>query len=117
MDSSACKIEWIELPAADLKKASDFFSTVFGWAITQYSDDYWLFQSGSLHGGLAGNTPAATGGIKFSITVEDIADALKRIVEHGGVVLKEKSEIGSGFGFTAAFEDPNGNHLELWASQ
>ncbi len=113
----ACKIEWITIPAPDLEKAGNFYSTMFGWEITEYSPDFWLFKSGSISGGLGKKMKPRDDGIGFSITVEDIQEVLRRIVSVGGSVAEEKYDIGDGFGFCASFKDPNGNSIELWSEQ
>ena len=113
----ACKIEWLVIPAPDLEKAKKFYSGVFSWEISELSPDFWLFKSGNLSGGLSQSTKPAPEGVTFSITVDDIPTVLGRIVEAGGVLIREKYEIGGGFGFSAVFRDPNGNLLELWSEK
>ncbi|MBT4790935.1 MAG: hypothetical protein HON90_05140 [Halobacteriovoraceae bacterium] len=48
------------------------------------------------------------------IKVENINETLNVIKAQGGEVLLSKEEIGGGYGFSATFKDPNGNHLGLW---
>jgi len=113
----ACKIEWLVIPAPDLEKAKEFYSSVFGWEISEFSPDFWIFKSGTLSGGLSRGMEPAEEGVTFSITVDDILTALDRIETVGGIPVRGKYEIGGGFGFSAVFRDPNGNLLELWAEK
>ena len=113
----ACKIEWITLPAPDLDAAMKFYESVFGFAISQYSDSFWVFKAGNLSGGLDKNLCVNGHGIGFSITVNCIEDAIAAILRNGGEVTKTGYSLGSGAGFCAQFKDPNGNRLELYSEQ
>ncbi len=110
-----CKIEWIILPAPDLESAKTFYSEVFGFMISEYSDRFWVFKAGNLSGGLDRDLVVNKQGIRFSITVSDIEQALSAILERGGQVLKRSHSLGAGAGYCAQFEDPNGNVLELYS--
>jgi predicted enzyme related to lactoylglutathione lyase len=114
-ERTPCKIEWITIPSPELEKARDFYASVFGWSFQEYDPDFWVFQSGNLHGGMGRNMTPADGGIGFSITVEDIPSTLAEIASAGGTITKEKWAIGEGLGFCAEFRDPNGNKVELWS--
>jgi len=112
-----CKIEWIEIPAPNLEKAKEFYSKIFGWDFSEYSPDYLFFKAGNIKGGLNKNKKPCSEGIGFSITVIDIDRTIDKIVKLGGKLIKEKYNIGKGFGYCASFEDSNGNVLELWAER
>jgi len=47
-------------------------------------------------------------------SVDDIDEALRRIVAHGGKTLMPKTPIGQ-YGFIAQYEDTEGNRLALHA--
>ena len=111
----ACKIEWFEIPAPDLKKAREFYSILFHWEIVDYSAEYLLFKSGNINGGLNGKRIPCENGFIFSITVDDISETLKNVDLAGGKVIEDKYNIGNNLGFSASFKDPNGNHIELWS--
>ena len=115
--TKGCKIEWIEIPAPDLDAARSFYANVFQWNITQYAEDYLVFHTANLHGGLRRNKRPSIDGISFSITVEDIPAALAAILQYGGKVVTEKYQIGEGLGYCAAFLDPNGNRIEVWSEE
>lgn len=109
------KIEWIVIPAQDLQKAEEFYSRIFGWKISVYAKNFWLFDADTIQGGFDPSMSAYEDGIRFSITVDNINKTLKQIEKCGGQIIKEKFEIAPGFGFCAQFKDPNGNVLELWS--
>jgi uncharacterized protein len=112
-----CKIEWLVIPAEDLEKAAKFYSTIFNWKISVYTKDFWLFEADTVHGGFDKLLNPNAQGIRFSITVDDITAKLDQIVEFEGKVMKDKYEIGKGFGFAASFKDPNDNIIELWSNK
>lgn len=108
-------IEHIEIPAPDLEKAKAFYSRVFEWTLQPMNEDYVLFRSGSVGGGLDRAGEVAETGVTLVITVPDIAAKLEEIRAAGGSVVKEKTAIGPEHGFYAYFRDPNGNRLGLWS--
>lgn len=111
------KIEWIVIPAPDLIKAKDFYADIFGWKIGIFTADFWLFDADTIRGGFDPKLKPGDKGIRFSITVDNIEETLFKIADKGGIIVKEKTAIASGYGFFAQFNDPNGNLLELWAEK
>ena len=113
-----CKIEWLTVPAPNLEAAKQFYEHVFGFQISKFSERFWVFQSGSLSGGLDASLSAGEKdvGIGFSITVNSISDALAKIRKYGGSVVGDMYSLGPGNGFCAQFKDPNGNVLELYSN-
>ena len=51
------------------------------------------------------------------IQTEDIDATLKTIVDLGGKIVREKTDIGNNFGFYAVFEDCCSNQLGLWSEK
>jgi hypothetical protein len=111
-----CKIEWLTVPAPDLRAAKSFFSEVFGFSVSEYSKTFWVFKAGNISGGLDQGLTVNSHGIGFSITVPDISRTLEAVVKHGGKILKAPYELGPGAGFCSQFADPNGNVLELYSN-
>ena len=64
------KINYVELPAANLDKLEAFYSKSFGWTFTDYGPEYRAFSDGSLDGGFSSdsrcNTNAARGGRRLA---------------------------------------------------
>ena len=118
--SSIC---YLEIPAPDIKKASTFYASVFDWNVREsdLSDvAYSMFdtgEEGALCGGLDSSKPVQKGGIIFYIKVGNMDAVLAAIKNEGGSVVTGKEDIGGGYGFSAVFEDPNGNHVGLWSDK
>ncbi|NLL43813.1 MAG: hypothetical protein GX251_10800 [Firmicutes bacterium] len=112
-----CKIEWLTVPAPDLGAAKKFYETVFGFSVSPFSERFWVFQSGTLKGGLDADLTPNGQGIGFSITVPAINRALEAIERGGGSIVEPGYSLGSGAGFCAKFKDPNGNVLELYSDR
>lgn len=111
------KIEWISIPAPDIERAKEFYSTLFGWKITTYKPGFMVFDCANLHGGLDAKLKPCEQGIGFSITVENIPAKLAEIENAGGKTVHQMIPIGNGLGYFAAFSDPNGNKIELWSKK
>jgi uncharacterized protein len=111
-------ITHIEIPAPDLTKAIDFYSTVFDWEIQIIkpgSYAYFIVGKTNSGGGLdASLKPAGERcGPQITIDVDDIGEALQKIKEKGGVITLPKTGIEGGHGFYACFQDTNKNHLQI----
>jgi uncharacterized protein len=109
---------YIEIPAPDIEKAGLFYKSVFGWGVKASdltTSRYWEFNTGEggLTGGLVEDLPVVDGGVILYLKVADIDAALVKIKACGGTVVREKFDIGGGFGFSALFKDPNQNSLGL----
>ena len=58
------RIDYVEIPATDLKKTRDFFSALFGWSFQEWGDEYMSFSDGRLDGGFRFSAePAPSGGV------------------------------------------------------
>lgn len=111
-------ITHIEIPAPDLQKAVDFYSTVFKWEIDHKPNEpytYFIIIQGKAGGGFdAALQPAEKNcGFQIVIDVENIDQALNDIQTAGGSVTMAKTEIPNGHGYYACFTDPNNNHLQI----
>ena len=110
------KICYLEIPAMTAEASADFYSNIFGWKIRKRGDGELAFDDA---GGVSGTwvkesdrTPHER--TRTYIMVDDIADALKRIVSEGGRVLTRRTDIGPGIGAFAVFADPVGNEFGLY---
>jgi len=115
-----------EIPAKDVKRASAFYSKAFGWAFNQFPNfEYWRIGTtesdqqgnptspGAINGGLGKKGSTAPKDPTVTIRVADIDAALKNISKLGGKVTGKKTPVGD-MGFTAYFEDTEGNNIGLW---
>jgi predicted enzyme related to lactoylglutathione lyase len=97
-------LNWFEIPAADIKRAVKFYSTVLGVEL-EISDPMPGFQMAMF--------PAdAEGSVVYLNAGEDLAVALAKVEGAGGQVLVPKTGIGEN-GFFAFFLDTEGNKVGL----
>ena len=108
------KICYIELPATDVHRSSDFYEGVFGWQIRRRKDGSMAFDdaTGEVSGTwVIGRTPAQPGLLLY-ILVDSVAQACDSIVANGGEIVQpigvDAPEI------TARFRDPGGNIIGLY---
>ena len=109
------KICYIEMPAADIGRSSDFYQRVFGWNIRRRGDGSIAFDdaTGEVSGTwVLGRAPAAQPGLLVYIMVDSVAATCDRIVAQGGEIVQpigiDAPEI------TARFLDPAGNVIGLY---
>ena len=119
MANKSHAVNWFEIPTIDLTRAKDFYEYVLGVSLS-------LQEIGPLKMAwfpMIEGAPGATGalmqaegyipsheGTLVYLSTDDIDAALNRVVEKGGKVIRGKMAIGE-YGFTAAFEDSEGNRV------
>lgn len=109
------KICYIEMPASDITRSSEFYKRVFGWTIRQRGDDHTAFDdpTGEVSGRwVSGRKPGSEPGLLIYVMVDSVAASLEDVVANGGLIVQpigvEAPEI------TARFRDPAGNVLGLY---
>ncbi len=120
------KVVHFEIPAKDVKRASTFYKDVFGWWTTdmpgmeymmlggtKVSDKGEFSESGSINGGMMKRSKPFEHPI-ITISVDDIDASLKDIERKGGKTVRKRQDIGQNMGFTAYFEDTEGNLMGLY---
>jgi hypothetical protein len=109
----------IEIPATNAKKASEFYSSLFGWPMNKMEGmEYYLFgeQDGKVYGGISGVEKFTSDPTVCNyVEVESIPVILKKAETLGAKMVRPKTEIPGGMGFFAIFQDPQGYHLGVWA--
>jgi predicted enzyme related to lactoylglutathione lyase len=118
-----------EIPAKDVKRASAFYSKAFGWNITQFPNfEYWSLVTtasdkdgtptspGSINGGMGKKGVMAPKDVTVTISVPDIDAALATVKKLGGKMSGKKMPVGD-MGFSAYFEDTEGNIIGLFQSK
>lgn len=123
-----------EMPAKDKKRTSEFYSTVFGWKMTQFGDEMGNYllagttdvdeknmpkQPGAINGGFfvyqekeGFNKP------HIIISVDNLEDSMKKVENAGGKIIGGASGPGKiddipGIGRYVSFEDSEGNHVGM----
>jgi predicted enzyme related to lactoylglutathione lyase len=118
--SSPHTLCWVDIPVADLDRASLFYSTVLGEPVVRQTSEGFSF--GMLpHAGdgvtgclahMPENRPSATGPLIY-LSVEGRLDAaLASVTAAGGLVITPKMPIGP-YGYRAVIQDSEGNRLAL----
>jgi len=109
------KICYIELPATDIKRSSEFYAGVFGWSIRTRDDGSIAFDDGvgEVSGSwVTGRQPMSEAGLLVYIMVDSVATTMKSVRAAGGEIVQD---IGGDPGeITARFRDPGGNVLGLY---
>jgi uncharacterized protein len=108
------KICYIEMPAADVARSSEFYSKVFGWQLRTRGDGAVAFDDGVEVSGtwVKGRTPHPATGLMFYIMVDSAAKTLEAIVANGGQIVQEIGKDAPEI--TARFTDPAGNVIGLY---
>ena len=109
------KICYIEIPATDIARSSEFYKQVFGWRTRQRGDGSLAFDdtTGQVSGTWVRGRPAASQpGLLIYVMVDSVAATLEGIVANGGDIVQpigaDAPEI------TARFRDPGGNVIGLY---
>ena len=108
------KICYIEIPATDITRSSEFYNCIFGWTIRKRGDGSIAFDDGvgEVSGSWVKGRPPATPGLMVYIMVDSVAATLDAIVANGGEIVQpvgaDAPEV------TARFRDPAGNVIGLY---
>ncbi len=108
----------IEIPAANVEAAGNFYQDLFGWKMQHVPEfDYTMWEDGSGYGGgfnkVSEHYPV--GQVLVYIDSDDIEADLNKIEQLGGTIVAPKTEI-PGTGWFGLFKDPTGNTLALYTS-
>ena len=109
------KICYVELPAADIARSSEFYQRVFGWNVRTRSNGSVAFDdsTGQVSGSwIKGRSPASTPGVLFYIMVDSVEASVAAVVQNGCEIVQK---IGMDAPeLTARFRDPGGNIIGLY---
>ncbi|HUK52387.1 MAG TPA: VOC family protein, partial [Candidatus Binatia bacterium] len=85
------KICYIEMPAADIARSSDFYQKVFGWNLRKRGDGSVAFDDavGEVSGTwVLGRPPSAKPGLLFYIMVDSVAATVDAVLAQGGQIVQ-----------------------------
>lgn len=109
------KICYIEMPATDIARSSEFYQQVFGWKIRGRGDGATAFDdaTGQVSGAwVLGRPPSTQAGLLVYIMVDSVAATIDLITARGGEIVQP---IGCDAPETTArFRDPGGNLIGLY---
>lgn len=112
--SAENQVDYIEIPVTDLKRARDFFSSMFGWSFQEWGDDYMSFNDGRLDGGLRrAPEPAASPGVLLIFYSDNLERDVERVKALGAEISQEIFAFPGGRRFH--FIDPVGNEYAIWS--
>jgi len=117
-------VVYFEIPVDELERAEEFYSRAFGWTMRRMQElNYTTIMTSSQEDELPSKLGTINGGMQkrgngvvhpvVTIRVEDIDSSLRKIEELGGRIFISKSKV-SDMGFSAYFQDSEGNVLGLW---
>jgi predicted enzyme related to lactoylglutathione lyase len=109
------KICYLEIPAVDIARSSDFYNKVFGWQIRKRGDGRLAFDdtTGQVSGTwVTGRRPSSEAGLLIYVMADDVATTLETVIANGGKIVQpigvDAPEI------TARIHDPAGNLIGLY---
>ena len=107
------RIDYVEIPVTDMKKARSFFEAMFGWEFQEWGDEYFSFNYGRFDGGMRlANEPAPSTGVLLVFFSKDLERDVKRVKELGGTISQEIFSFPGGRRFH--FIDPVGTEFAIW---
>jgi uncharacterized protein len=109
------KICYLEMPAKDVSRSAAFYSSAFGWNIRKRGDGATAFDdtTGQVSGAWVTDRSAwSEPGLLFYIMVDDIEASIKRVTDHGGVIVQPLCADSPET--IARFRDPGGNIIGLY---
>lgn len=118
------RVVHFEIPFDDGDRAREFYQGTFGWSMvpmpemgytmvsTGPTGDQGPSEPGYIGGGMMQRSEPSQGPI-ITVDVDDIDATLAKIEEMGGKTVTPRQEVGD-MGFTAYFNDPEGNLMGLW---
>jgi uncharacterized protein len=109
------KICYLEIPAADISRSSEFYRKVFGWSVRRRGDGSVAFDDGvgEVSGTWVTGWPPHTGpGIVVHIMVDSAEATMQAIVAEGGEIVQRPGAAASEI--TARFRDPAGNLFGIY---
>ena len=105
------RLNFIELPTTDVAITKTFYSSVFGWGLTDFGPTYSCTMTGDVDLGLQGDPTEATHAPLAVIAVDDLDRALAAVEQGGGTITRPIFAFPGGRRFH--FRDPSGNELAV----
>lgn len=109
------RIDYVEIPVTDLRKAREFFAALFGWSFQDWGDDYMSFNDGRLDGGFRrADEPAPSSGVLVVFFSTDLDRDFERVQDLGATISEPIFPFPGGRRFH--FVDPTGTEYAIWAA-
>jgi len=122
-------ISWFEIPSSDLKRAQQFYETIFGISLFPMDMEgiqMRMFPIDDPATGIGGavvysegfHTPTATDGVLIYLNGNpDLQNVLGKVEAAGGKILLPKTQIAPEYGYMGIFLDTEGNRIGLHSIQ
>ncbi len=110
------QLNYVEFATLNIKASKKFFERVFGWAFTDYGEEYSAFAKAGLEGGMfvAQQVAQAQSGAPLLVFYSsDIKQTQRDVEEAGGAICKPLCSCPGGCRFH--FVEPGGNELAVWS--
>lgn len=106
------QIQYIEFLSNDIVQARNFYTKCFDWKFTDYGTEYTAFSGDYVDGGFTYGTPSK-GTILVVLYSDDIEATKSKVIEAGGVIVKDVFDFPGGRRFQ--FTDLDGYELAVWS--
>lgn len=119
------KVVHFEVPVDDLERAKAFYSSMFGWQLTDYpgmdytgatttpiDESFQPTEPGGINGGIVARSDEVKVPL-ITVGVSSIDACLDQVAAAGGGVVRAKTEIPN-MGYFAYVTDSEGNTVGLW---
>lgn len=126
MDKNSNSLNWFEIPALDIERATKFYETIFEIKMEKMQEMMGMKMSGfpaDMGNGKASgalvqstqHTPSMAGCIIYLNANPQIQTVIRRIEKANGKLLMPKTQISPEIGYMAFFVDTEGNKIALHA--
>ncbi|WP_207497146.1 VOC family protein [Aridibaculum aurantiacum] len=115
-------INWFEIPAEDLERATTFYEAIFDLQLVpmdlgEFRMRMFPTEPGGVGGAICHSPgfyqPSTTGALVYLNGNPDLQVVLDRIETAGGKILIPKTQISDEIGYMAVFQDTEGNRVAL----
>jgi predicted enzyme related to lactoylglutathione lyase len=123
MDATTNSINWLEIPAIDIKRSKTFYETIFGFTMDEMDMMGMKMaffpatpNSGKVSGGVCESPmhkPSADGPVIYLNANPNMDPVIEKIDGAGGKVVMPKTKLPNDFGYMAFFMDTEGNKIGL----
>ncbi|TFE19657.1 VOC family protein [Cohnella luojiensis] len=93
------RVVLFDMSSQDPERAASFYSSVFGWKIAEPNWGYHPVSTGDesrpgINGGISKGPHDFAHGIRIQIEVDDMDEALRKSVEAGAQIVRDKMDFG-----------------------
>ncbi len=109
--NAMARLNYVELPASDLKASRSFYEQAFGWRMSEFGPSYAATTTGDTDLGLDGDRAEQPKAPLPVVEVSDLEAAREAVQRAGGIIVRPIFSFPGGRRFQ--FRDPAGNELAV----